>query len=87
MIGYFVPPSVYCQLILPNVEEMSKPGALGILAAVIKTSKADLMKDELHNITRIVHSVCLSKQVVFTINLLSLSFIAVVSGRTNSWCK
>lgn len=65
MIGYFVPPDVYCRLMLSTVQDSTSAGPLRVLAAVIKSSLQTEIKPQLPALAELLASdvVCHSRQV------------------------
>ncbi|XP_046661337.1 dynein axonemal assembly factor 5 [Homalodisca vitripennis] len=74
MVGYFVPPDVYCRLILPSVEEMTSAGVLRVLAAVLRSSVRCQVQPELSAIVEklSLDAVCHSRQAGYQQQLLNV---------------
>lgn len=56
MIGYFVPPDVYCQIVLQNIG--SDLGSLCVLANIVQTSTRDLLTPHLQEIMTALQLEC-----------------------------
>lgn len=65
MIGYFVPPDVYCRLVLPTIQEMPSAGPLRVMAAVLRSSQRRQVEPQLPQLASLLASedVCYSRQV------------------------
>jgi len=66
MIGYFVPPDVYCRLMLPTVLDSPGAGPLRVMAAVLRSSQRTEVQPHLEKVANVLTSeaVCYSRQVV-----------------------
>ena len=71
-MGYFVPPEVYCQLVLPTLEETITPGHLRVLAGILRGSEAEKLCPKLVEIGSFLHQphVCRSKKPKYQEQLL-----------------
>lgn len=54
-MGYFVPPKVYCNLIIPTLEENPTSGHLQIFGAVLRGSPRNLLSQELKKIGKFLN--------------------------------
>lgn len=65
MVGYFVPPDVYCRLMLPTIQDMPSAGPLRVLAAVLRSSRRCEVQPQLPQLAELLASenVCYSRQV------------------------
>ncbi|KAK0086124.1 hypothetical protein PV325_003706 [Microctonus aethiopoides] len=64
-IGYFVPPNVYCGLVLPTLEDGNiTTGHLTVFAAILRGSERDSLSDELMEIGKFLQAkhICRSKK-------------------------
>lgn len=64
-IGYFVPPNVYCGLVLPTLEVGNiTTGHLTVFAAILRGSERDSLSDELMEIGKFLQAkhICRSKK-------------------------
>lgn len=72
-MGYFVPPEVYCKLVLPTLDEGNiNSGHLSVFSALIRTSTKEKLTDKLEDIGRFLQedNICRSKKTVYQKELL-----------------
>ncbi|XP_017301287.1 dynein assembly factor 5, axonemal-like [Diaphorina citri] len=74
MIGYFVPPSVYCPLILPTLDEACTQGHITVLAAILKGGRVDEVAVEMDKIARFLSQphICQNREAEYQSRLLSI---------------
>uniref|UniRef100_A0A8D8SUP7 Dynein assembly factor 5, axonemal n=1 Tax=Cacopsylla melanoneura TaxID=428564 RepID=A0A8D8SUP7_9HEMI len=74
MIGYFVPPNVYCPLILPVLNESCTVGHITVLAAILKGGSLEDLTPEVESIARFLAQphICQSREATYQSCLLSI---------------
>ncbi|XP_011496819.1 PREDICTED: dynein assembly factor 5, axonemal [Ceratosolen solmsi marchali] len=72
-MGYFVPPNIYCDLVIPAIEENPTPGHLKIFAAILKGSMQETLAPELLRIGNFLQEnyICQSRKFLYQIELLN----------------
>lgn len=74
MIGYFVPPRIYCDLILPVVQDSCTLGHIMVLAAILKGSRVEELSEEGERIAKFLAQphVCQTRDVMYQARVLSI---------------
>lgn len=72
-LGYFVPPSVYCELLWPTLEQNPTSGHLKVFAAVLRGSLRTLLIPELTKIGELLakNYICQSSKARYQIEILN----------------
>lgn len=72
-LGYFVQPKIYCQLVLPTLDESPTTGHLRVLAAIISGSEQRALLQQLDKIANFLQQpdICQSKKSIYQHQILS----------------
>ena len=72
-LGYFVQPKIYCQLVLPTLDESPTIGHLRVFAAIISGSERKTLSQQLDKITSFLQQpdICQSKKSNYQCQILS----------------
>ncbi|PSN32857.1 Dynein assembly factor 5 [Blattella germanica] len=73
LLGYFVPPNTYCELVLPTMEESIHEGQLRVFSNILKGSESNSLKAKLTEIGDFLcrPEVCQSKERGYQLHLLN----------------
>lgn len=71
-IGYFVPVNVYCDLVLPTLEETVTPGHLRVFAAILRGSQKEELSEKLEEIGKFLQQshICQGKKALYQEQIL-----------------
>lgn len=72
-MGYFVPPDVYCHLVLPTLEENPTSGHLRVFSAILRGSSRKLLVPKLEKIGDFMQQshICRGKKLDYQQQILS----------------
>jgi dynein assembly factor 5 len=72
-MGYFVPPNIYCNLVIPTLEENPTAGHLKVFAAILRSSAQEELLPELSRISHFLQEkyICQSRKFLYQMEILS----------------